>query len=869
MMMKMRSFFKAVIYTVPFNRVFANGAPVSSVEFFEAIYRRAGNTARTRKSRAENPDKAKAARDLWRAENPVKVKQARDVWRASNPDKVRENKRKALDAHYFRPMVSVDAEGRNFPGEDDIYFDEASGRVLYEKHDTYLWGAAADDGREPEWLTAQGYPPELKRPLTVYEILDWLLALPDMFGDVVFTSFAFGYDATQILKSLPFAKVWQICKRETYAPKKEDRKPIGSSPVHWGEYAFSYVKGKWLTISHIRDRETNSAAIDIWGRKLPKYDKTITIYDTFAFYQSGFSKVVEGMTKAGRATSAENEFMASMKAKRDDPEIWAAQDIDTIKRYTSIELRLLAREMAVLRQGFVDLDNMRLRSWHGPGAAASAFLRGRKINKVCYPDDIRSDNLTPWQDAAHHAYHAGHIEMMKHGWLESASLKIIDLASAYPAATVALPTMKNGKWTHSGHIQIDTLKRLRAQIESASMLSMYRIKFILPQYEKYHADLGRAVFIPFYPLPYRTKSGGIIYPAMGHGWYMRDDVLALIAWLEKFVPQYPERPRKEQKIAGVLIEEAWLFEPASDEKPFLIVKEFFYERKRIQKENPFDTREKAIKLIINSIYGQEARYVGQAGKVPTMANPWYAAAITAATRRRLMEAALIDPHAIVFLATDGILSTRELTGLPRVRREGEFVELGDWEYCEADSGLFIQAGVYTYGKVKTGADGRRSIVPVSKLRGATAKNYTNDEKGAGAWLIRETLRRWRAPVSTDGARLGLIAPYKKYVTAGAALASPKRWKLSGRWSPKPGHEFAASRVINVSDPGGKRVLLDHDPDITSTAEREANRCNSLVRTIPVLNRDTEMSRPRLPEWLGADRENLDLEEQAQIRAGFN
>ena len=119
----------------------------------------------------------------------------------------------------FRPFVAIDSEGRKYPSENDILFDEASGKVLYEKHDTYLWGAAADDGREPEWLTAQGYSPADKRPLTIYEILDYLLSLPKTFGNVAFVSFSFGYDVTQILKWLPRAKIWEIRKREKYLPE--------------------------------------------------------------------------------------------------------------------------------------------------------------------------------------------------------------------------------------------------------------------------------------------------------------------------------------------------------------------------------------------------------------------------------------------------------------------------------------------------------------------------------------------------------------------------------------------------------------------------------------------------------------------------
>jgi hypothetical protein len=48
------------------------------------------------------------------------------------------------------------------------------------------------------------------------------------------------------------------------------------------------------------------------------------------------------------------------------------------------------------------------------------------------------------------------------------------------------------------------------------------------------------------------------------------------------------------------------------------------------------------------------------------------------------------------------ISARPLNRLPGA----EEVDLGDWEYCEADGGAFVMPGVYTYGKLvhdETGA----------------------------------------------------------------------------------------------------------------------------------------------------------------------
>ena len=79
--------------------------------------------------------------------------------------------------------------------------------------------------------------------------------------------------------------------------------------------------------------------------------------------------------------------------------------------------------------------------------------------------------------------------------------------------------------------------------------------------------------------------------------------------------------------------------------------------------NPFEI---VIKLVINSIYGKLAQFIGDKGKVPATANPYYGAAITAYGRRRLVEATLVNPHALVFMATDGIVSDAPLHGYEAV-----------------------------------------------------------------------------------------------------------------------------------------------------------------------------------------------------------
>jgi hypothetical protein len=237
-------------------------------------------------------------------------------------------------------------------------------------------------------------------------------------------------------------------------------------------------------------------------------------------------------------------------------------------------------------------------------------------------------------------------------------------------------------------------------------------------------------------------------------------------------------------------------------------------------------------------------------------------------------AALIDPHAIVFFATDGIVSTRPLNGLSRVRKQSDVVDLGDWEYCEADSDLFVMPGVYTYGKIVCDQHGARTIKPVTKIRGGDAKKYGAKLK-ANQWLIENVLAAWRTPFDPHKPEQfpRIIAPYQKYITAGNALAARHRWKLAGRWTARPGEASAGTREINVHGVGNKRELIPDEtcwPDYVSVPGREARRCHELIRTLPALNNDPALSRPRMPEWLD-DRIGEKVEEQAEqeeIRAGF-
>jgi hypothetical protein len=283
-----------------------------------------------------------------------------------------------------------------------------------------------------------------------------------------------------------------------------------------------------------------------------------------------------------------------------------------------------------------------------------------------------------------------------------------------------------------------------------------------------------------------------------------------------FFPQTPEADVARY----FTIEEWWEFVPGNTEQPYGFIRELYDMRRELKaggsRTGAYNIREKVIKLCLNSLYGKTAQGVsgGADDAPPSCANPYYAAAITAHVRARLVEAALVDPHAIVSFMTDGIVSMRELKELPRVRDEakGEEPDLGDWEIQRYNGGFFFMSGLYELGEGKK---------VKAKTRGFQAKNILQkasdpEERNRGysqllnrpihEFFTKDVLQAWqRGPVlkMVKGEEKllppGVVIRLRTFVTAGAACASKVRYKLRGRWG-------EVTRRIDADSPGGKRTF---------------------------------------------------------------
>jgi len=608
---------------------------------------------RGRDWRISEKDNAPQARKLV-GEMRANERRARYFESENGREKIKAQKARRFDRSYHRPFVAIDFEGMKYPGEDIAY----SGALKpVAKHRAFLGGAMGwrrsldpvalkrlaesdphahakalrngspimlENGQDADWLGD-----ETRRPLGTVEIFDWLLSLPDKFGDANFVMFAFNYDVTQMLIDLPFKTNREIARQKRYRDEDgKDGEDIGMSPVFWGEYAVSHIKSKVLKLWRLRD-PNKPYVEDVDGNGKVKIDEatgkpkmkidarqSIVIFDTFGFYQKAFIEVSESLVDNEYLSKAEHEIIKAQKGERAE---FDQVDFNTIERYCGLELIALSKAITVLRDGF-DQMGLRLRAWSGAGSAASALFRKEDLKKLHFPDDITATDPPPCQLAASRAYFGGNIQLIKQGYAPTKPLFGYDLASAYPSATLMLPSMKGGKWTTAkerSYLAHDP--EARRAIGAANVLSMFRVKWRFPRSPRQIYDRKRRAWaeqkpFPFFPLPYRTKTGAILFPSAGEGWFMRDEVLGAIAWFEAFFPDKASLAGFEEFGGCFTVNATMLFEPASDKadlRPFAFVLELYELRARTPKK---DVLNQAIKLCLNSLYGKLAQSIGKRAK---------------------------------------------------------------------------------------------------------------------------------------------------------------------------------------------------------------------------------------------------------------
>jgi hypothetical protein len=455
-------------------------------------------------------------------------------WKRAHSDQVKEQKHRVSDRDYHRPFIGVDAEGQDFGGEPVMggstgYFmlegDIEHRGNIYPLHRTILWAAGGWQrlhsstelasgigvptlGKETPWYPL-GAPD--KRALSSVEIIDWLLDLPAKYDKdhgfpdgVNFGAYAFNYDATQIFADFQRKKVWEITRRRSWKTKKKIK-----APVLVGDYAFDYLKSKWLKIWRLRDSDhpkkpkldkNGNVVLKANGKPKMEIDAIayICIEDAFGFYQSRFTKAIKPLVSQGYVGKKDYDEIEYMKEHRDEFDQLPFEDI---KHYCHRELVCLSKTLTVLRDGFDRTGKpdkpLRVPTWTGAGSPAGALIRMKELKKNHYSPDItvHLENITDQQDHAHLRFIGGRIEPLMQGYAMHRILWLYDIVSAYPSALVQLPSMRDGKWEF--HDAFDSQEAAERAALNATILDGFRVKWKFPTWSK-KDKRG----VPFYPFGY-------------------------------------------------------------------------------------------------------------------------------------------------------------------------------------------------------------------------------------------------------------------------------------------------------------------------------------------------------------------------------
>ena len=783
-------------------------------------------------------------------------------------------------------MIAIDAEGlhkgkpfwlreikQSGTGAKGVLYerieatDEDTDKTKYQDQRTCLWMAGGVQGiPNKQMVSFTGFTSE--------EIMGWLVGLPRHFYHAIkqytgqrsldtqpiFIAFGFGWDVGQIVKDMPYEKRWELNAGKPWSERKNSNfiVDLRSYPVLYKDFALYYIPGKMITIFRLRNPEKPFSE----GTHEINWRERICIYDTFGFFQQKFTGALAGFPDA--LTREEFDLVVRNKAKRGNfTEAYIRSNIDETIKYTSLELKGLVNMMETIRTSLREAipgKPIELSEWYGAGAIARASL------KLYLGSDVRShlgdmENDELWKDNNSyctwvlHAYFGARIDLVKQGH-HTGPLYEYDIASAYPSIATDLPSMKGGTWRLINN-------PTREEVFASSPFSMFEV-----------STHNYAFNLPFYALPYRTPSGSIMFPPHVYGYYMRDHVIAAYKHYDEF--SAADRLADYSIHRGgpeIRIEKAWSFYPGTSEKPLAWIRDIFDYRTKLVKANKKDSRGQVIKLNINAVYGKFAQRIGRRGKPPKYGSLWFAGAITAGTQRRLIEAALTKPDAIVAFSTDGIYTTELLDiHVPTEKL------LGEWEMQRGERGSFIQSGVYVVHLL----DKEGMVEIKAKSRGFTPDNADKRDGETYTDVLNRTLcetipDKWANGVDSYS------FPYQQYMTVGMSVAHRKFGDLIGTWKLSPRELHLNSMSNKRMVPGQskvdavKRGQTNGLPDkrFALTKGEKALRDSRARKLIPLPVRPIlgppPLSGKSIPEWLDerTKMERLESDAHDNITAGLS
>lgn len=475
--------------------------------------------------------------------------------------------------------------------------------------------------------------------------------------NTIHVCFGASYDVNMIMRDIPENLLRELHK--------------GNRFVKWStsksSYELEYRPRKSFTIRKFRTEVRNGKTYNCYDHKKKKFvfERVVTLWDVFGFFQSKFTKVLKEWTRGTIYEDTYKSVISDIEMGKQKRGQFSQEETESfVLPYCLKECEALRDIMHILH-GYLQDSNLTLSRWDGSGAIAASLLKREGIKK-----HIRTGlklEIEPYPqhviDAAEYAYFGGWIEGYYIGHIDM-PIYHYDLISAYPSETVELDSLTMGHWQ---------------TIKIGNMLPIGELKELINSFPSFWIANVEWNNGPLYgpgPFSWRNKLGTVTRPIQGRGWQWSPEITAVI---ELF-------PRLNLKIGDI-----HFFVPDKNNiKPFLFMKEIFYLRKKLKAEGKHV--QIVYKLALNSVYGKLAQSLGydlERDLKPPFHCLIYAGLITSGTRAKILRAVMQSPLSIISIATDGIYSMKPLD-----LDIGE--NLGQWEYTQHESITLVQPGFYWF-----------------------------------------------------------------------------------------------------------------------------------------------------------------------------
>jgi hypothetical protein len=285
-----------------------------------------------------------------------------------------------------------------------------------------------------------------------------------------------------------------------------------------------------------------------------------------------------------------------------------------------------------------------------PGRWVSAGYLAEKViihNGIDVP--LFSDIPYTVQELAWRCFYGGRFELLMKGHIGACWL--YDINSAYPYALTLLPDLTDGRWVSGAIVRADASAgyfHIRALVDHSVKVA---------------------------PFPFRTKNNRIVFPVGEFETFVTLEELRMVAG--------------DPKIRYEILESQQFIPAKNCSYPFRRFIEQQYALRLALKERK-DPLERAIKVVLNSMYGKTAQRVNNV--MGNLYNAAIASFITGHTRAQLYR--FVKEHGldrdVVAFATDSVAVRKEIPGLDSLR-------LGEMKLDNhAHDVVFLSNGFYRF-----------------------------------------------------------------------------------------------------------------------------------------------------------------------------